>query len=277
MKTFSIRTGLWTLTVYTVTLSLLAIARGSTGSPGFMQRVILVALSGFLVGYFLDPLARVVHGSFWKRFGTIFLIIFSLGCVSNVLETILYLPAIAIAGTIGGGFIQAIILAATLVGITKPSSENKKTDALMFSIYNRTIFVIVLALIWIPIYFFFEALDTPIVHFLENNSRDLFSHPALGSMLGLEFIRGIVHALVLLIIVILARGNQKLIWLWGSLAIAIFNGWVPILPTSTLPFGIRIANGVEITLSSIALAGIASFLYMWLKNHEDSKILRISN
>ena len=264
MKTFSMRTGLWTLAVYTVILSLLAVARRSVDTPGFRQRVLLVALSGFLVGFFLHPLARAVHGSNWKRFCILAILIFSLAGVSNGLETVLYLPSIAVAGTIAGGIIQSVILATVLARVTQPVPDDRVAHDIRFHAGKSTTFVALLAVAWLPVYFFFVTLDTPIVHWLQRGSSDVFAHPALAPMLSLELVRGVVHAAVMLGIALLARGRQRTMWLWGSLAIAVLNGWLPILPVSTLPLGIRIANGCEITLSSITFAGIAAYLFALL-------------
>jgi hypothetical protein len=261
MKRFSLTTGFWTLVIYTITLSLLAVARGSVGTPGFFQRVILVALSGFLVGFFLYPLARTVQGSTWARFGKLAILIFGLASISNALETVLYLPAVDAAGNIVGGIVQAVILAAALAFVTRPVLDRESSKNVKLRSGQIAIFILSLAVAWLPVYFLFETLDTPIVHLLEHGSSGVFSHPNLAVIISLELARGIVHAVVMLWIALLARGRQSTTWLWGSLAIALLNGWAPILPTSTLPLGIRIANGFEITLSSIAFAGIASYLF----------------
>lgn len=272
MKPFSIRTGLWTLAVYTIILSLLAVARGSVRTPGFWQRLLLVALSAFLVGFFLHPLARAVHGSAWKRFGILAILIFSLAGVSNGLETVLYLPTIAVAGTIAGGIIQSVILAAALVRVTRPVPDDGTSEDMRLHFGQSVTFIALLAVAWLPVYFFFVALDTPIVHWLEHGNSDVFAHPSLVPMISVELVRGIVHAAVLLGIALLTRGRRRTIWLWGSLAIAVLNGWLPILPVSTLPLGIRIANGCEITLSSITFAGIAAYLFAWLTHRRSQKI-----
>jgi hypothetical protein len=266
MKHFSLKTGLWTLVIYTIILSIFGIARGSASTSGFGERIILVALSGFLVGFFLDPIVRAVRGSFGKRFIIVAILIFSLACISNVLETILYLPAIVVAGSIGGGVIQTLILAAVLTYITKPAKISHPSKEIMLSFGKKVFFIVILALVWLPVYFLFVSLDTPIVHLFEKGSNDVFSHPTLVPMLTLEFVRGIVHAAVILSIASLAVGNKRVIWLWGALSIAILNGWLPILPVSTLPLGIRIANGFEITFSSITFAGIGAYFFAWLIN-----------
>ena len=272
-EAFSIRTGLWTLAVYTIILSLLAVARGSVGTAGFWQRVFLVALSGFLVGFFLYPLARAVHGSTWKRFGILAILIFSLASVSNGIETALYLPTTAVAGIIAGGIIQSVILAAVLVRVTRPVADDEASKDTRLHFSQSAAFIALLAVAWLPVYFLFVALDTPIVHWLQHGSSDVFAHPSLVPMISLEVVRGIVHAAVMLGIALLARGRQRTTWLWGSLAIAVLNGWLPILPVSTLPLGIRIANGCEITLSSITFAGIAAYLFVWLTHRRSQKAL----
>lgn len=264
MRAFSAKTGLWTLAIYTLVLSLLAAVRGSVGTPGFWQRVLLVALSGFLVGFFLDPLARSVRGSAWRRYGIMLLLIFSLASVSNAIETALYLPAIAVAGTIAGGFIQSVILAAVLVRVTQPALDDTVLETVRLRFGEKVIFVALLAVAWLPVYFAFVALDTPVVHWLQRGSSDVFAHPPLVPMLSFELMRGMIHAAMMLGIALLARGRPRTLWLWGALAIAILNGWLPILPVSTLPLGIRIANGGEITLSSIAFAGLAAALVIGL-------------
>lgn len=259
MKYFSIKTGLLTLTIYTIILSIFGIARGSATTSGFGERVFFVALSGFLVGFFLSPIIRAIHGSFWRRFSVIAILVFSLAGISNLLETILYLPAVAITGSIAGGIIQTIILAAVLARITKPSNEIQHKIKLFFG--QKILFIVVLAIIWLPIYFLFVALDTPVVHVLEKGHADVFAHPNIVPMILLEFIRGLIHAAIMLLLASLANARGKIIWLWGSLSIAILNGWLLILPTSTLPLGIRIANGFEIMFSSIAFAGVAAYFF----------------
>lgn len=264
MRPFSVRTGLLTLAVYTLALGLLAAARGSVGSPGFWQRVLLVALSGFLVGFFLDPLARSVRGSAWRRYGILLLLIFSLAIVSNAIETALYLPAIAVAGTIAGGFVQSIVLAAVLVRVTQPARDDTVSGMVRLGFGEKVVFVALLAVAWLPVYFAFVALDTPVVHRLQRGGSDVFAHPPVVPMLSFELVRGVIHAAVLLGITLLARGRPRTLWLWGALAISILNGWLLLLPVSTLPLGIRIANGCEITLSSITFAGLAAALVVGL-------------
>ncbi len=126
------KTGIWTLALYTIVLATLAVARGSENTPGFGQRVLLVALSGFLVGFFLDSLVRAVHGSAWKRFRILAFLIFALACVSNAIETVLYLPAVAVAGSIAGGIIQTVILAVVLVRVTQPAPNHEASGSLRF-------------------------------------------------------------------------------------------------------------------------------------------------
>ncbi len=258
---FSVRTGLWTLAIYTAVLGLLGVLRGSSSSPDFAQRVVLVALSGFLVGYFLDPLARAIQGSAWKRFGVLALLIFSLATVSNALETILYLPAVAVAGTVASGLLQAAVLGAVLMFVAKPLTNEAAPRDGVADGRQRLAFLGGLSVLWVPIYFLFVSLDTPVVRWLQRDSGDVFAHPSVTLMIGVELVRGLVHAAVMLGIASLAQRRPRLTWLWGALTIAILNGWLPILPASTLPLGVRIANGTEITLSAITFAGLAAYWF----------------
>ena len=259
---FSLRTALWTLVIYTAVLALLGLARGSAETPGFGQRVALAALSGFMVGFFLHPVVCALTGSFWRRFGLVALMIFALASISNALETVLYLPAVAIAGTIVGGIIQAAVLAAVLAATARPMGVPEAQSPHGRPRWVGTLaFIAALAVIWLPIYFLFVTLDTPVVHWLQHGNGDVFAHPPLAPMLAVELGRGVVHAAVLLGVGFLARGRRSIVWLWGALVIAILNGWLPILPVSTLPFGIRVANGMEITLSSIVFAGVAAYVF----------------
>jgi hypothetical protein len=261
--TFSWRNGLWTLVVFTAVLSLVAVAQRTAGEAGFAQRVVLVALSGFLVGFFLTPLARAVGGSSWRRFWILGLIIFSLVAVSNAVETALYLKGVALTAVIAGGLVESIILAAVLTRVARPDAAADQPPRVLLALGPSVAFVAVLAVLWLPVYYLFETLDTPVVRAIEHGTS-AFSHPAVLPMLSLELARGAIHAAVMLAIAVLARGRTRTVWLWGALAIAILNGWLPILPDSSLAFGIRIANGFEITLSSITFAGLAAYLFGFL-------------
>lgn len=254
------------MVIYTALLSLFAVARGSAAAPGFAVRVLLVAVSGFVAGFFLDGLARSVPGSGWRRFWVLGAIIFCLTTISNVFETVLYLPAVAVAGAVVGGLIQTVILAGIWAILARPASSQGGGPRLHFG--RGSAFIAIMAVAWIPVYFLFETLDTPVVHMLERGGAGVFSHPALGPMLALELLRGVVHGAVVLAIAALAGGRRRTIWIWGGLAIAILNGWLPILPTTTLPLAIRIANGVEITCSAFTFAGIAAYVFGWLAGED---------
>jgi len=232
------KTGVWTLALYTIVLATLAVARGSEKTPGY--------------------------GSAWKRFYILAILIFALACVSNAIEIVLYLPAVAVAGSIAGGIIQTVILAVVLVRVTQPGPNHEAPRSLGFSHGRGVAAILFLAVAWIPVYFLFVTLDTPVVHWLEHGNADVFAHPPAMTMVGLELVRGFLHAGILIGIASLARESWRRTWFWGSCAIAVLNGWLPILPVSTLPLGIRIANGVEITLSSVMFAGIAAGLFALL-------------
>ena len=206
-------------------LSLLAVAQGIAHAPGFAGRVGLVALSGFLAGSFLTPLARAVPGSAWRRFWILELIIFTLSTLSNGMEVAPYLqvPPAALAAVFAGGVVQTVILAAVLARVARPTpgepAGGEGLPAVRLRAAPSAGFVALAAVLWVPVYFLFETLDTPVVHLLERGTAGVFSHPALGPMLGGELIRGALHAAVMLGIVVLSRGRAGAVWLWGALEV----------------------------------------------------------
>jgi hypothetical protein len=109
----------------------------------------------------------------------------------------------------------------------------------------------------VPVYLIFVALDSPVVQSIElANGTQTFSTPPLTEIIGPELVRGLLHAAAFAVIAALVARP----WPWCALALALLNGWIPILPQTSLPPLIRIANGVEITLSAIVFALVAALL-----------------
>ncbi|WP_163573215.1 hypothetical protein [Fodinicola feengrottensis] len=58
----------------------------------------------------------------------------------------------------------------------------------------------------------------------------------------------------------LLRRRWPVAWLWCAVSLALLNGWIPIITQTTLAPLIRVANGVEITLSSVIFGLLAAWL-----------------
>jgi hypothetical protein len=225
----------------------------ATFQPDYWGRLGLVAVSGLLAGFGVGPLAARLRLPTAKRLAVLFVIVFALLSLSNAVEVALYLPAATVIGTVVGGIVQSLVLALLIGLLWRPAGTDGQLRLRRVWSWR----VLVLAVLWVPVYLAFVALDSPVVEAIERaNGVRTFDSPPLTEIIGPELVRGLLHAVVFAIIAVLVARP----WPWCALALALLNGWIPILPQTSLPALIRIANGVEITLSAVVFALVAALL-----------------
>jgi hypothetical protein len=225
----------------------------ATFQPDYWGRLGLVAVSGLLAGFGVGPLAARLRLPAAKRLAVVFGIVFALLSLSNAVEVALYLPAATVIGTVVGGIVQSLVLALPIGLLWPPADTGGRLRPRLVWSWR----VLVLAVLWVPVYLLFVALDSPVVESIERaNSVQTFTTPPLAEIIGPELVRGLLHAAVFVVVAILVERP----WPWCALALALLNGWIPILPQTSLPPLIRVANGIEITLSAAVFALVAALL-----------------
>lgn len=247
---------------YVAVVVLYGTVRGTAFGPGYGERLGVVAIGAVLAGYGAGPLAARLRLPAGRRIAVVFGVVFVLLSLSNVIEVALYLPASTILATLIGGAVQSAGLAVALALLFPPPDTGIRLGAALAvrSPLDWVWRAVVLAVLWVPVFLLFAALDTPVVEALEHSGgTSTFRSPPAGELMLTESVRGLLHALVFVLLAALLTRGWRTTWFWCALAVALLNGWVPIV-ASPLPGWIRVANGVEITLSSITFGLLGALL-----------------
>ncbi|GAA1663116.1 hypothetical protein GCM10009765_10740 [Fodinicola feengrottensis] len=242
---------------------LLSLARGTAFHPGYPTNLALVAVSALLAGFGLGPLAAMLRLPPIRRIAVLFGIVFVLLSASNAVEVALYLPAATVLGTLAGGLLQSLALSVLLGLFFRPADTDDRLGSALAirSPLSWGWRVVVLGVLWVPVFLLCALADTPVVEAIEKSARtQTFTSPPMAVLVSSEFVRGLLHAAVFVVIVALLRRRWPVAWLWCAVSLALLNGWIPIITQTTLAPLIRVANGVEITLSSVIFGLLAAWL-----------------
>jgi len=234
------------------------------------QALVTTFLSGVVIGLTLGPLSARLAIPTADRAGMLFVVIFVLNSLINVIEA-LFFTTIPAAEQVHGLVTSAIGhagLAVLLALLFRPVSvERELLTALSETLGQRrwTAWVWrfgLAALLYVPTYFSFGMLIYPLV-------RPYYEAPALGLglavpgfkvILPLEVGRGLLYVLTLFPLVAVLRRSRQSLAFWIGLTIAVLGAWAPMLQVNWWPLTLRVVHGLEITADSVVHGLIIAWL-----------------
>lgn len=232
--------------------------------------LLLTLVSGFLFGLILGPLSARLRVPGAQRAVLVFVVLFVLNNLINVIEALFFttepvaeqLSALVTTGMAHAGL--ALLLAALF---RPPSVERRLVRALRDTLAQRRwtswLWRFLLAgVLYVPIYFFFGTIISPIVMpYYESIGMGL-TIPGLETILPLEVLRGLLYALTLFLLIAVLSGSRRSVAFWVVLTLCVLGSWQPMLMVAWWPLTLRVTHGLEITADSI-VHGLAVTWLLW--------------
>jgi hypothetical protein len=234
------------------------------------QMLLIMFLSGVLIGLTLGPLAKRLTLPMLQRFGVLFLLLFVLNNLINTIEALFFttMPvAEQVTGLVdsGVGHVGLALLLAVL--FQPPSVERGLLIALRETLGQRRWIswawrILLAGVLYVPIYLFFGMLIAPIVtpYYVEMDMG--LQVPGFEVMLPLEAFRGLLYVLTLFPLVVVLRGSRRSLAFWIVLTLCVLGSWQPMLSVAWWPVILRVTHGLEITADSI-VHGLVIALLLW--------------
>ena len=254
---------------------------GMSSNVGPYQDLLILFLSGVIIGLIFGPLSMKLPLSQGWRVGILFILTYGINSVLIIVEG-LFFTTTPLLGQIYNLVSSAISWAGMSVLLTilfRPSEIALSfgtilREALAQRSWASNLWRFVLAgFLYLPIFMIFGILIQPFVStYYENPSfgiNQLFSIPAAEIIFPLELVRGYLFViLVYPLIAILGREMSR--WrqvVWIALVLASLSGWLPMLVAGFFPLPFRLAHGLELTFDAI----VHSIVVVWLLGFETAK------
>lgn len=263
----------WRVVVIAVVYCVLAqILNGLNGpkpslAPGYLGSVAVNLVTGAGYALVMMPLARRLPYGFGVRFLAVFLPLYWIGTLSNLVEAAVD-TSLSKAELIGAAVIFAIPIAITalLIAWLLPAAEPRGSVPGIRPILGRrsvlswtwrivaagilfAVFVELCGLAWGPL----------ISKYYHSAAYVAQAHTVTppNSVAGPEeFIRGVLFVLVLLPVLAVLRGRSPSellrLGLYVALLNAVLESWLPMLSMTSFPLGFRIGEGLDLTTDAIA-------------------------
>ncbi len=225
----------------------------------------LAVVAGVIAALSMGALGRRLRFTAGWRVGVLLVLVYALGTVTNEVEALLFIkgssPLVLVAGAV-----QAVGIAVPAGVLWVPDGTGERLGAaLRRGLASRRWWswvwrVLVASVVWVPVYLVFAAADAPFVHIYYSESGTSFTVPGNGVLMGAELARGVLHAVVLGLLVVLLGTRRLRSWLWAGLAFAALNAWVPLVQRTDWPWFLRAANAVEISCDAVVYGGIVALL-----------------
>jgi hypothetical protein len=232
--------------------------------------LVIMFLSGMLIALTLGPLTKRLALPMLQRFGLLFLLLFVLNNLINVIEALFFttMPfseqVNALVTTAVGQAGLALLLA---VLFRPPSVERELLTALQETLSQRpwTSWAWRFALagvLYVPVYLFFGMIIAPIVLPYYQEMGLGLTVPGFEVILPLEVFRGLLYVLTLFPLVAVLRVSRWWLAFWFVLTVCVLGSWVPMLSAAWWPVTLRLTHGLEITADSI-VHGLIIALLLW--------------
>lgn len=241
------------------------------------QALVTTFLSGIVIGLTLGPLSARLALPIAERAGVLFVALFVLNSLINVIEA-LFFTTIPATEQVQGLLTAAVGhagLAVLLALCFQPASVDRGLLTALREILSQRqgtswVWRFGLAgLLYLPIYFFFGFLIYPIVRpYYENPALGLdLAVPGFEVILPLEVGRGLLFVLAVFPLIAVLRRARWSLALWLGMTIAVLGAVTPMLQASWFPLTMRLVHGLEITADSI----VHGFIIAWLLGTESTK------
>jgi hypothetical protein len=207
----------------------------------------------------LTMLATETHG--WAVVWTVFVAYGLIGTVNIMLEGIFFniFPLAAGVRFLASGLITAFVLSAVMVVVAGKMSA--KSYGRVAHLKNGWLLRLpIVALAYVILFFVAGGLVYPYVrHFYENRVM-----PSLGTIVGVEFVRGLIYAVAMLPFARLMSGHRWRAAAILGLCLSVFGGVAPILLPNNkyLPADILPYHLVEVGFENFLLGVIGAWLFV---------------
>jgi hypothetical protein len=253
-------------------LRLPVFSMGNPVDPGVALAIAFV--SGVLFGLILGPFAARLPLRFLERISVLFVTLFVLNQLANVIEALFFttIPAVEWTFSLFVSAVEHAGLAVLLALLFRPVSAARGiTDILGETLIRRRWYswlarLLLAGVLFVLVYFFFGAIVAPyVVPFYQNPALGLqLTIPGFNVILPLEVGRGLLHAVTLFpLIALLRAGGTHSRWgiaFWIILVQVVLGSWHPMLSVTFWPLELRLAHGLELMADGI----VFGLLIVWL-------------
>lgn len=230
-------------------------------------RVAVSVLSGVLYVGVLAPLALMQTGGRLKRMATLFVTLYVTGAVTDLVEAYFYTTLLTPVTLVAALVVEAIpdlVIVAIVAALLPHPWHGTQAMAPLWRRRPLSSWVwrlLVAGLFYVPIYYAFAALVTPIEHqFYFDPAFIAQLHtvvPPDSITIPLEAIRGVFFGLGLLPALAVMPGRRWSTFLYLALIGVVIEAWVPLLGLTTWPLAMRLGNAAELTGDALGRAAVA--------------------
>jgi hypothetical protein len=232
--------------------------------------MVVTFFSGVLFALALGPLSARIGAPFWQRAVLLFVLLFVLNSLINIIEALFFTttPAaeqVTALVTSGVGYAGLALPLAVLFG--PPSPRRGLLTALGETLNQRrwtswTWRFFLAGLLYVPVYLLFGMIISPIVlPYYQQLGMGLVV-PGFEVMLPLEVFRGLLYALTLFPLIAALGSSRRSTAFWIVLTLCVLGSWQPMMQVVWWPLTLRLTHGLEITADSIVQGLIVAWL-LW--------------
>ena len=255
--------------VYAAVDRLLGVLTGARPAltASYLGTVGISLVTGVAYALVLLPLARRLPYRFGTRFLALFLPLYWIGLVSNLVEAAVdtSLPRVEL---IGGAVILAIpsaVAALMIAWLLRPEPRRGPVKGIVATLRERRLWswtwrIVACGVLFAALIEVFGIAWGPLIAKYYNRGADVAQvHTVIAPSYVVwpeEFLRGVVFVLVLLPLLAVMRGRswRELLRLAAYVALidAVLESWVPMLSMTGYPLGFRVGEGLDLTTDAIA-------------------------
>ncbi len=234
------------------------------------QMLLIMLLSGVLIGLTLGPLTKRLTLPMAQRAGVLFLLLFVLNNLINIIEALFFTTMPVgeqVTGLVDSGIGHVGLALLLAVLFRPPTVARGLLTALQETLGQRQWTswawrIFLAGVLYAPIYLFFGMLIAPIVTPYYQEMDMGLTVPGFEIILPLEVFRGLIYALTLFPLVAVLRGSRRSLAFWIVLTLCVLGSWQPMLSVAWWPVTLRLTHGLEITADSIVHGLIIAWL-LW--------------
>jgi hypothetical protein len=248
---------------------------GPALTPDYLQAVLISLVTGLLEALVLLPLARRLPYGMGVRFSVLFLPLYWIGLLSNLVEAAVN-TSLPVEQLIAAAVIFALPNAVTawLVAWLIPARDPRGTlPGLRQGLQRRPLHswvwrTVATAVLFAALLQLFGVLWGPLIaRYYQDPAYIAQAHTLKAPDIVVwpeEFVRGVLFAVVVLpvLAVMPGRGPTQLLRTATYVALidAAFESWLPMLSMTTFPVGFRIGEGLDLTTDAIARGIVVALL-----------------
>lgn len=271
----------WRVLVIAVAYAVIELLLGILAGPrpaltaSYLGTVVISLVTGAAYALVMLPLARRLPYRFGVRFLALFLPLYWIGTVSNLVEAAVD-TSLPKGELVGGAVIFAVpsaVAALMIAWLLPASTRGAPVKGILATLGERrwwswTWRIVVCGVLFAGFVEVFGIAWGPLIAKYYNQGQDVSQvHTVIAPGYVVwpeEFMRGVVFILVLLplLAVMRGRGWRELVRLGAYVALinAVLESWLPMLSMTGYPLGFRIGEGLDLTTDAIARGAFVAIL-----------------